>query len=801
MSSRSSSNYHKSQGSHEHHHKHHHQHAPPSQDDEELVPDLPRTEIFRRLADKIEFLEKQQALRITSHMTSAPSSEKSIDSIDAAQLAILEQRAPLVPYGEVCGVTIGGVPCFSNGDEDHFSGEPSLACHHTKKNHEKKSGTAHHRGVQVFDHVVDLYHQLGIKWQCVEFSRRFLLMTRGVWLRSVPVAELIWNVPHLTNIITGAKVRLLRFPNGSRDSRPVPGDILIWQRAHDVPFGHVAVVVHVTNSCVQIAEQNEHFHHWQGRDYGRTLPVSFDRGSGAFTVIDEDPIIGWMRADAPLFDFAIDDAPDAFRHIISRGSIKRVMVPTDVSLAWLQPNTNPCDFFLKRSLVVGGELKEGAVAAEGDVPSAYYVLDYDMWCRIRAAALSLHELAMESTWHVITHNESEHLLENHFGIPRKLHGLLRRSAEAVPPMFGRFDFGYDGDKVVMLEYNCDSSAALLECMRTQGQWSRHHQIDHIGHCSGSFIRSKIIKYLSWLATDPAAAAIRPSHGILHFMIDNDDEERYTALCVMQCAEEVGFKCKLCVKLTDFRFQGESQFHPQSQREQFLDDVTIVDLEGAPVELVWKTWSWDTVLHQYAKHVDPANFVGAGSSPSGEEAPPHATAAASARRPTLSDMLLNAKITVLEPLWKAVAGSKAILPVMYRLNPDHENMVRASFSADKNILAQPYLTKPVNGRAGQNITMYDAEEVAASSSASPPSASGDTTDGDRDTGKESSSGKFYDSLLVYQSRCFLRPFDGQHYPIFCGWMVGEGFGGIVIREDTSKITKLNSVVVPCRVVRQ
>ncbi|CAJ1026692.1 hypothetical protein IOCL2690_000480200 [Leishmania lindenbergi] len=65
----------------------------------------------------------------------------------------------------------------------------------------------------------------------------------------------------------------------------------------------------------------------------------------------------------------------------------------------------------------------------------------------------------------------------------------------------------------------------------------------------------------------------------------------------------------------------------------------------------------------------------------------------------------------------------------------------------------------------------------------------------------SAGKFLDSVVVYEERLFLKRFKGKHFPIFCGWMVGDGFGGVVVREDPSKITKLDSTIIPARVVRE
>uniref|UniRef100_A0A0A9Y170 Glutathionylspermidine synthase n=1 Tax=Lygus hesperus TaxID=30085 RepID=A0A0A9Y170_LYGHE len=44
------------------------------------------------------------------------------------------------------------------------------------------------------------------------------------------------------------------------------------------------------------------------------------------------------------------------------------------------------------------------------------------------------------------------------------------------------------------------------------------------------------------------------------MIDDDDEERYTAMCVMNFAEAAGFRTKLCVNLDSFLFGDKSDDH-------------------------------------------------------------------------------------------------------------------------------------------------------------------------------------------------------------------------------------------------
>ncbi|CAD2217436.1 trypanothione synthetase/amidase [Angomonas deanei] len=545
----------------------------------------------------------------------------------------------------------------------------------------------------------------------------------------------------------------------------------------------------MTNTSVQVAEQNQGFEKWPNDGLFSREVTLLRSEDGSLSLQDEDPILGWIRVEKPFYDFSKGDLPDAFRIKTGRGHIVRKPVDRCVSLPWLNVEET-CDFHLKRSLTTDGDVSDAAKAAEGDVPSGFYYMDYDMFCRIGRAANSLHALAMEATTKVLNDPDAEHLLEHYFGIPKEIQPLVRRSFELTPPLGGRFDFGYDGKRIVMLEYNCDSSGALLEGCSTQQKMAEHYGIKE-GDSTGSFLSAKCLSYFKTLQSNPRAC---PAHKLIHFMIDEDDEERYTALCMMKFAEQSGFRCKLCVGVSDFNFSNREPIHipPEALPS---DNKTIIDADGEEVLLVWKTWSWDTVLHQYANQ---KNFA---------EKDVEAT-------PTLSDILLNDHVRVLEPLWKAITGSKAILPYMYGLAPDHENMVAASFARTKEIISVPHISKPVNGRAGQNIVMHDAvsdegmlEEApmlkeAISSNVLIDSVSNSfALEPPEDRENECSPGKFFDSVQVYQQRLFLKKFDNKYFPIFCGWVIGDEFGGVVVREDTSKITKLASVVVPARVIRE
>lgn len=766
------------------------------------------------------------------------------------------EQLPVIPFGGVLGTTGCAVGCvaFSNGNEDHFSHEASEAFDLRPATLQHALLAAPAAGFHHSKELMESVRVVGVRWQCVEFVRRYLLMSKAVWLRSVPSAEGIWGLKDILHLPSGGPVQMHRLENGKTCETPKAGDLVVWRRTRDIPFGHVAVVVAVDMlaqpalenespssshpsrrlAVVSIAEQNFVASAWKG-GCSRSLDLLL-HANGSLELLDDmqHPIIGWLHVDAPHVDFQSHDIPDAFRLPTTLGSIRRISALRDPTLPWLKPHSSPCDFFLKRSLVINGNLGEGAVAAEKDTPDGCYVMDGDMWSHIRRASHTLHDVAMAATWRVVNHADAGALLEHYFGIPAELHEMVRHSLHKLPPMLGRFDFGFDGEKLKMLEYNCDSSAALYECCDTQDKWAHHMGPPFtVGTSTGSFLYQKMKDYFSLLA---ANHELCPASKLIHFMVDDDDEERYTALCVAHCAQECGFRFKMCVKLTDFRFapratSGEATTSgecgdspttcPQSACwRRFLDHVDVVDLEGERVVLVWKTWSWDTVLHQYRLQRAEASCSSGGGPP------------AAPRHPTLSDILLNQRIHTFEPLWKMVTGSKALLPYMHDVDPHHEHMVYACFRRSDRMLRGSYLSKPVNGRAGQNITMFDPvtdaqqraamvredEDVhhrlmlsVATSSGSPvhTPTSAKTPAGASFAGNagealvvdnETSDGRFFDSLVVYQRRVQLKKFSDQYFPIFCGWMVGDAFGGVVVREDTSKITKLGSIVAPCRVVR-
>jgi glutathionylspermidine synthase len=163
-------------------------------------------------------------------------------------------------------------------------------------------------------------------------------------------------------------------------------------------------------------------------------------------------------------------------------------------------------------------------------------------------------------------------------------------------------------------------------------------------------------------------------------------------------------------------------------------------------------------------------------------------------------MLRKDICVIEPMWKMLAGNKALLPYLVQEAPGHENLLDASFELTPSLRKSGYVSKPVSGRAGQNISIHAAEDHDHhTEEPSTPHTTDEREGVENDSFDEATGGRFADKNVVYQEKLHLKQYDG-YFPILCAWVVDDSFAGIVIREDTSLITRLESIVAPSRVVR-
>ena len=169
----------------------------------------------------------------------------------------------VTPYGAVLGSTAEGIKAYSNCQSSCVIFDPN-----------QESGT-----------------YTGIKWQCVEFTRRWLISQHGLTFGDVDVAADMWALQNLTKLSDQSSVALKTFENGAKQA-PKRGDLLIYGREY-LGTGHAAIVLHVDRlrGTVLVAEQNFKNQKWPGK-YARTIHLI--QKEGRYWVLDPY-LLGWKR--------------------------------------------------------------------------------------------------------------------------------------------------------------------------------------------------------------------------------------------------------------------------------------------------------------------------------------------------------------------------------------------------------------------------------------------------------------------------------------------------------------------------
>jgi glutathionylspermidine amidase/synthetase len=149
------------------------------------------------------------------------------------------------------------------------------------------------RGFSPIYQLVQQIFYTGKRWECVEFARRFLLVTKAITFDDVDCATDIWRLDYFTHIQAQRPVELQKIWKVWAQQRflvPEKNDVLIWERDREQPYGHVAIVVGRDGDDIHIAEQNyeddPHKVSWKGRPYARTI-----------TLANEPFLIGWLRIE------------------------------------------------------------------------------------------------------------------------------------------------------------------------------------------------------------------------------------------------------------------------------------------------------------------------------------------------------------------------------------------------------------------------------------------------------------------------------------------------------------------------
>lgn len=326
---------------------------------------------------------------------------------------------------------------------------------------------------------------------------------------------------------------------------------------------------------------------------------------------------------------------------------------------------------------------------------------------IEDAADELHRLCLGAVDWVVSERKYEP-----FGLSEGAIRLVEDSWRGrEPSLYGRFDLAWTGSgPPKLLEYNADTPTALFEAAVIQWQWL---ESTFPGADQFNSIHEGLVE--RWAAI---AAGLPPGTPVHLACSMPHAEDEGTVRYLQATALEAGLGTKM-LAMSDIGWDGR----------RFLD------ADDEPIATLFKLYPWEWLMaDDFAANIRPA------------------------------------RLRLVEPAWKMLASNKAILSLLWHLNPGHPNLLPASFAPGD--FTGRVVRKPLLGREGANVAILDDHGGIVAEE----------------------SGPYDQGRWIYQEWTPLAEADGRHM-VIGAWMVGDKCRGMGLREDADAITRNTSRIVP------
>lgn len=309
------------------------------------------------------------------------------------------------------------------------------------------------------------------------------------------------------------------------------------------------------------------------------------------------------------------------------------------------------------------------------------------------------------------------------GVPSLLWDWIAESwNRGDPTLYGRFDFAYAGKgPPKLLEFNADTPTTLYESAVFQWLWLEDQiAAGALPRDTDQFnsLHDKLIDRLASLPKD---------HPIHMTTVSAETEDRKTVEYLGECALAAGHRVRL-IDIAEIGLTAEGRF---------------VDDKDQPIGAAFKLYPWEWLVRE--------EF-----------------AVALPRNPT----------RWLEPPWKMLLSTKALMAELWKLAPGHPNLLPAAYENDpdaSSIVSGDHVDKPIFSREGANVRIVQAGRVLA-----------ETT------------GAYGRETRIVQAFSPPASFDGMT-PVIGAWMVDDRPAGIGIREEAGPVTTNLSRFVPHAIV--
>ena len=349
--------------------------------------------------------------------------------------------------------------------------------------------------------------------------------------------------------------------------------------------------------------------------------------------------------------------------------------------------------------------------------SAYYQFSLrQIEQELEQPTAELHQMCLAVVDKVVHDDELLQL----FQIPAPFWTAVRDSWLArTPSLYSRLDFAYDGNSPAKLfENNADTPTSLYETGFWQWLWLED-QVNQgrLSKRADQFnsLQEKLIRQFAQIADYYAI-------NTLHFACCKDTtEDRGTVQYLQDCAAEAGLA------------------HPFV----FIEDIGLsecghfTDLADQPISSLFKLYPWEFM-----------------------------------QREAYGEAIAGAQVNWLEPMWKSILSNKALLPMLWKMFPQHPNLLPAYFEHEVHLANEHKLIKkPLFSREGANISLIEQGQTLIDSD-----------------------GPYGEEGFIYQAYHPLPRF-GDSYTLVGSWLIDAEPAGISLREDQSFITQDLSRYVP------
>jgi glutathionylspermidine synthase len=360
--------------------------------------------------------------------------------------------------------------------------------------------------------------------------------------------------------------------------------------------------------------------------------------------------------------------------------------------------------------------------------SAYYQFTLEQIEQdLEAPTEEIHKMCLAVVDKVINDDE----LMTRFCLPKQHWNFIRQSwLNGDPSLYSRLDFAYSGDGPAKLyENNADTPTSVYETGFWQWLWLQDNVDNHtLNKPADQFnsLQEKLVNRFSDLQF------LTPDRQ-LHFACCKDTEEdRGTVQYLEDCANAAGISTKF-VYIEDIGRDKDGNF---------------TDLDNQVISWMFKLYPWEFMMQE-----------------------------------EFGELLGTNNIRWIEPPWKSILSNKALLPMLWKMFPNHPNLLPAFFedelhkAKDINRLVK----KPIFSREGANISFLTNKDGVFV----PEEQLSDANISDGPYGEEG---------YIYQA-AYMLPQYGKNHTLIGSWLVDDQAAGISMREDSGPITQDMSRFMP------